>query len=435
MNLLRLNKKLGIVLVMSLLIFVFVPSAMAFEGREGENVTIEAGEVIEDDLYVGTNLFVLNGTIKGDLIVGASEILINGTVEGDLLAGGQSIEINGTVMGDARVGGTAIELGEGAEISEDLIFFGYSLHAKSGSQVGNSLLFGGYQALVEGDVTNDVWVGANSFELNGRIGGNVSAEVGGDESAPPVDPYQFMPDAPTMPTVPTGLTLGNDAVIDGDLSYRAPRSFDVSDDAVGGNVDYTEEIIATDGKSQTSTGQTIWQYVRRYITLVLIGALLIWRAPSLISRLNDQLQDKPLPSLGWGAVVYFGVPIIIFALFVAAILLALLFGGLQFGNLSSIIIFVLLAAVFAFMVAFVLVLLYLTKIIVGYFVGKLILDRVSPTLAENPYWPLLIGLLLVVIVIAVPFIGGLVNWLIAIVGIGTIWLMWRHNIVPEEKSV
>ena len=111
MNLLRRNKKLTLIFLMSLVLFVFVPSTMAFEGRGDENVTIEADEVIEDDLYVGTNKLIVNGTIKGDLVVGASEILINGTIEGDLWAGGQTIEINGTVNGDVRVGGTAVILG------------------------------------------------------------------------------------------------------------------------------------------------------------------------------------------------------------------------------------------------------------------------------------------------------------------------------------
>jgi len=430
---LRRNKKLTLIFLMSLFLFAFVPSAMAFEGRDGENLTIEADEVIEDDLYIGANKLIVNGTIKGDLVVGASEILINGTVEGDLWAGGQTIEINGTVNGDVRVGGTAVILGENAVVGEDMLAFGYSIHNKSGSQVGQELVVGGFQALLEGDVAEDVWVGANSLQVNGRVGGNLLAEVGGDDTAPPVNPYQFMPDAPIMPVVPSGLNLGSDATIDGDLTYRAPQSYDVSADAVSGNIDFTQEIVNTSVEAQPSTGAKIWEHVRRFITLILIGALLIWKAPTFVTRLSAKIEKQPLPSLGWGALVYFAVPVLIFALFVAAILLALLFGGLQFGNLSAILMFVLLAFVIAFMVAFVLVLLYLTKIIVGYFIGDFILQRISPTLAETPYWSLLLGLLLVVLVIAVPYVGGLLNWLIAIVGVGTLWLLWRGDKVPAEK--
>ncbi|MCA9926505.1 MAG: hypothetical protein KC419_26065 [Anaerolineales bacterium] len=433
MNLLQYNKKLGLVFLMSLFLFVFVPSAMAFEGRGDDNVTIEAGEVIEDDLYVGTNKFVLNGTIKGDLIIGAQDILINGTVDGDLWAGGQMVEINGTITGDAHIGATAVTLSEGAEIGEDLVAFGYSLHNKAGSLVGKELVFGGYQALLEGDITEDAWAGANSLQINGRIGGNVTAEVGGDETAPPVNPYQYMPEAPAMPVVATGLTIDDAAEIGGDLTYRAPQSSDVPTSAVGGTVDFTREIVSTGVETQPTAGETVWRHVRRFITLTLIGALLLWLAPTFIPQLSDKLQEKPVPSLGWGAIVYFGVPVIVVALFIGGILLTLLLSGLQFGNLGTVLIFVVLAVIFAFMVAFVLVLLYLTKIIIGYFVGQFILSRVSPNLVKTPYWSLLLGLLLVVAVIAVPFLGGLLNWIIAIMGVGALWLLWRSGQEPTAK--
>ncbi|WP_420645385.1 hypothetical protein [Candidatus Leptofilum sp.] len=433
MSHLRLHKTVRLIVLMSLLLFMFVPSAMAFEGRGDDNITIEAGEVVEDDLYVAANNFVLDGTIKGDLVVAAAEIVINGTIEGDLLAGGQFVEINGIVTDDARIGATAIDLGEGAEIGGDLIAAGYSLHGKSGSLVSNDLVFAGFQALLGGDVNEDVWIGVNSLQVNGRIAGNMTAEVGGEDSAPPVNPYQFTPGAPSMPVVPSGLTVDDAAKIGGDFTYRSPQSFDIPSGAVEGDVDFTREAVSVDVDGQPSAANSIWRHVRRFITLVLIGTLLIWQAPNFVTSLSEQLREKPVPSLGWGALVYFGVPVIIVVLIVAAILLALLLGALQFGNLSSAVIFILLAAVLAFMVAFVLVLLYLTKIIVGYFVGQQILQRVSPTLADTPYWSLLLGLLLVVIVIAIPWLGGLVNWIIAIMGVGALWLLWRSGKVPAEK--
>ncbi|WP_420630291.1 hypothetical protein [Candidatus Leptofilum sp.] len=434
MHHLRRHKTVRLLILMSLLLFIFVPSAMAFEGRGDDNVTIEAGEVVDDDLYVGANKFVLDGTIKGDLVVAAAEIVINGTIEGDLLAGGQFVEINGIIADDARIGAAAIEMGEGAEIGGDLIAAGYSLHGKSGSLVSNDLVFAGFQALLGGDVNEDVWIGANSLQVNGRIAGNMTAEVGGEDSAPPVNPYQFTPGAPSMPVVPSGLTVDDAAEIGGDFSYRAPQSFDIPSGAVEGEVDFTRGAVSVDAEGQPSAGNAIWQHVRRFITLALIGFLLVWQVPNFVTRLSEQLREKPLPSLGWGALVYFGVPVLIVVLIVAAILLAIFFGAVQFGNLSSALIFVLLAFIFAFMVAFVLILLYLTKIIVGYFVGHQILQRVSPTLADTPYWPLLLGLLLVVIVIAIPWLGGLVNWIIAIVGVGALWLLWRSGKVPVEKS-
>ena len=36
-------------------------------------------------------------------------------------------------------------------------------------------------------------------------------------------------------------------------------------------------------------------------------------------------------------------------------------------------------------------------------------------------------------VIAIPWLGVLVNWIIAIVGVGALWLLWRSGKAPVEK--
>lgn len=89
--------------LLALLALGLATPALAFDGREGDNVVIDASEVINDDLYVGAENFTLEGTVKGDLVVAGAVITINGTVEGDLIAAGQAIIINGVIGDDARV--------------------------------------------------------------------------------------------------------------------------------------------------------------------------------------------------------------------------------------------------------------------------------------------------------------------------------------------
>ncbi|NOH03260.1 MAG: hypothetical protein HND47_15515 [Chloroflexi bacterium] len=106
-----IRKYLAVFSIFALLALTIATPALAFEGREGDVVVIEADEVIDDDLYVSANEFTLEGTVKGDLFVAGNVITINGTVEGDLFAGGNSVIINGTVMDDVRIGGAALKLG------------------------------------------------------------------------------------------------------------------------------------------------------------------------------------------------------------------------------------------------------------------------------------------------------------------------------------
>ena len=83
------TKFFSIISLLAILTLAFATPAMAFDGRSGNNITIEADEVIEDDLYVSAENFTLEGIVKGDLIVGGSNITINGplTAQSNITAG------------------------------------------------------------------------------------------------------------------------------------------------------------------------------------------------------------------------------------------------------------------------------------------------------------------------------------------------------------
>ena len=55
-----------ILIVTLLMIFTAVP-VLAFDARSGETVSVASGEVVDDDLYVGANTVIIDGTIYGDL--------------------------------------------------------------------------------------------------------------------------------------------------------------------------------------------------------------------------------------------------------------------------------------------------------------------------------------------------------------------------------
>src|SRR4030065_1785700 len=89
------TKFISVVTVLILMMAVLVTPAYAFEDRTGDYVSIEANEVIDDDLYVAAQVFTLDGMVTGDLVVVAQTITINGEIGGDLIAAGQTGIING----------------------------------------------------------------------------------------------------------------------------------------------------------------------------------------------------------------------------------------------------------------------------------------------------------------------------------------------------
>ncbi len=236
-------KLFSIFTLLALLTLAIATPVMAFEGRTGDDIVIEADEVIDDDLYVTAQNFTLEGTVKGDLFVTGETITINGTVNGDLFAGGNSIVINGTVSGDTRVGGAAIQLGETAILGEDLLVGGASLETKDGSTTGGDLLVGSAQALLAGDVAGDVFAGTGALELRGEFGGDVTAEVG-DATEDEPTPSMYIRDVEiSIPSVKSGLTVSKDAVISGDLVYTQSSDLNIPSNVVAGKITRNEHTV------------------------------------------------------------------------------------------------------------------------------------------------------------------------------------------------
>ena len=136
--------------------------ALAFTSREGNQVIIAQGEVVEDDLYAFANTIRVDGTIKGDLVAFGSLVVIGetGVVEGDLLAAGQGVVVNGTVKDDVRVAGAVLTIGETAQIGGDLLAAGFSVETASGSQVGQDVVAAGSMVGLSGEVARNVQVAA-----------------------------------------------------------------------------------------------------------------------------------------------------------------------------------------------------------------------------------------------------------------------------------
>ena len=197
----------GILMLVLILAMFRVPTAAAGEVRSGGTVEIKQGETVSDDLYVFAETVLVNGTIQGDLISFSTKLVVGPTevIEGDLLAAGQAIDLQGNVKDDARLAAAVITLGDSAQIGDDIMAAGYSLESNTGSQIGGSSAFAGFQALLAGSVEEDLDFSGNSLYLQGQVVGDAYVEVGSAETRMPFNPFDFIPNMPAVPTVPAGL--------------------------------------------------------------------------------------------------------------------------------------------------------------------------------------------------------------------------------------
>lgn len=441
------QKFLSIFALVALLALVLASPAQAFDGRSGDKIVIASDEVVNDDLYVTAQEFTLDGTVNGDVIAVGQIMTINGTVEGDVMAAGQAIVVNGTVTGAIRMAGSVLLLGETANVGGDIIGAGYSLEVKEGSVIGQDIVFAGGQILLAGDVSRNMQVATGSFELRGSVGGNVKAEIGESNAGyagPPPD--LFMPQSPVpVPTVKPGLTIDSSAKIGGDLEYTQTKDLTFPTGVIAGNITRKEPAVDRTATRQETTGEKVQKWavnvLRTSITLVLIGLFLLWLFPSFVQGLSAKLQTAFWPSLGWGIVAYAGFFFMLLLTIVVMVLGGLLFGVLTLGGLAGTIVWLGILALFALIFGFVLLTSFIAKIVFGQALGKWILARLNSPLAAHRLWPMVIGVIITVAVIAllsfplIPgFLGWLLNFAVVLCGLGALWLWGRERLVRRPVA-
>jgi hypothetical protein len=69
------------------------------------------------------------------------------------------------------------------------------------------------------------------------------------------------------------------------------------------------------------------------------------------------------------------------------------------------------------------------EIIIGYMAGRRLLQRTQPAWVEKPMAPLALGVILYVILSAIPVLGTLVGLLVAVLGLGALWQWGRATFV------
>ncbi len=436
-----------------LLLATAVGRAAAFEIRGGDTVTIGSSEVIDDDLFLAGQVVTMDGTVNGDLFLMGSIIQMNGTVNGSLFVGGQTIEINGKVTGSVYGGGLSVSFGPKAAVGRNALFGGYGLEAEAGSAIGRDVLISAYQAQLKGDIGRDVTFGGNALEVDGSIGGDLKAEVEAP-GASTTYPSSFGPTG-MPPMIPSGLRIGPEAEIGGEVRYTSPvdQSSAFETQPEGGVVFSTPVPSQTQERPRPVGFQFdilnwIFDRIRDFVTLMVLGALAVWLLPKLINEVADTAKAKPLPAAGWGFVVvvigYFGAVVVGISIFV----IGLIFGIVTLGGLSETIFGVGFSGLGLVMTVFTLLVSYGSKLVIAYLIGKLMVQAISPANAQNKWLPLFIGVPLYVIVRAIPFLGWLVGVVVTILGIGAMWLLFRQwqagrgtavavpaPVVPPEPTV
>lgn len=431
------KKRIGTALLAVILVAI---TALGMAGRTqavefDEDGLVGIDEVIDDDLFIGAAIVTIDGTVNGDVFAGGGAVKINGTINGSLYTGAQTIIIDGTVNGSVYGGSSTLTLKENSTIARNLYYGGFNFNAEPGSSIKRDLLVGAYQVLLGGEVERDVRAGAGALEINGVVGGDVRTEVGSpDEDQMPI----FWGGPRGVNTiVPMGLRVSQDAEIGGRLYYKSSQNMDESILITpGGGVEYEfippeseqpDAEAASLGGAATVVGRWIFKRIQVFATLLLLGGLAVWQLPDLLQKTGARVKKETLSAAGWGLitilVVYTG------AVLAAGLILAgaVFFGVITLGGLAKTILTVGFSSLGLTLAIFGLLVAYLSKLVVCFITGKLILEKTAPEAAKTLSWPLVLGIAIYVLLRAVPFFGWWVGVFVTLIGIGAIGLVLRDS--------
>ncbi|MFN8476048.1 MAG: hypothetical protein U0822_28000 [Anaerolineae bacterium] len=435
-----------IIVTLLLAIAFIAPTSHAAEFRTGSAATVAAGETINDDVYLSGGLVTVDGTVKGDVVAWGREIVVNGTITGNLNAAGATVTINGTVGGTVRAAGYSVVVGPDAKIGRDLLAAGYNVQVAPGSQIAGDAVLASTQAVVGGTVGRNYLGTHNAVEIDGTIKQNVNLQVSASQDTG-FDPAMFMPQgvAPRTPItrIAPGLTLGSQAQVGGTLNYTSPVDAQIAQGAqvVGGAQRREPERTARQQQQQqqqaaaeeaASPFNFVVRLLAELVTLLLVGLVMMALFPGFMVRAATVLVRRPLVSLGWSILAIIAVPILIVFVAGVALLVSILLGVAQLGSLGAFTFVGSLLGIGAVIVAFWAILTWLSKIVIGLALGRWLLGR-SAHLAESRYWPLVLGVTVLTILVAlsafVPFFGPFVVIVITLFGTGAavvaLWQGWR----------
>jgi hypothetical protein len=419
------HKRLWLVVFLVLLsLFTFTRSARAQEIMGGSR--IPAGTIFDNDaLLIGDDV-ILDGTVLGDVLAIGRTVTVNGNVDGSLVTLAETVIVNGEVDGSVFSGALTLEAGDQADIGRSAYFVGARLVTQPESQIGRDLVASTLGA-----------------QLNGNVGRDVKAVIGLIEIVDrAIQSFDIQPDLSdlriSVPRAPEAeeatMAQGANPLTGLDRSKQARYV------RPAGGLLYQATIQDEDQPpgEQANQNETIaWfqEQGRLLVQYLIVGALAAWIVPSRFYRWSDRLRHRPVASGLYGFVGFitgFAGAVILFVLFlVTGIGLATIaLNGLALATWS-----LGFSSTWLAFSVFLLFVIFLSKVIVSYLGGLLILERLAPRAARYWIWPLLLGLVLYVLLRAIPFLGLAVGLLATFFGLGAAILALNRNDALSSKVV
>lgn len=378
---------LSVGLIVAIGFSVATPSpAQALEiRRDQEVVTIAEAETINDTLVAASQTILIKGDVNGDVLATGRRVDIDGSVTGNVVAFAESVTIRGSVGGLVLSAGSTVEL-EGSSVGGNLVVAGEKLSIDSRSEISGNAVMAGNNAAIEGPIGRDLYSFAEIIELNSTVGRNLEA-------------------------FGNRVRLLDEAQVAGDARLRIESEENFHRSA-GATVDGAVEFLDLPKRLEernpyTSVAFYLWK-LAQLASALLVGLALLWLVPAFrATQLGGGVEG--LKTAGIGLVALVSLPIVAGVIGITLI-------GLPFSFLTLI-----AWAIF----------IYLAKVIVGIYVGRTVLAGTK--YRSSDFAILLVGIFLVLLAVNLPAIGGVVGFVVTILGVGLV-VQYLLKVLAERNA-
>ncbi|MBN2884983.1 polymer-forming cytoskeletal protein [Patescibacteria group bacterium] len=382
-----MNKSFKLFLaIFTISVFILPSSISATELKSSENLYIPQGETIDGNLYATSNSIIVDGDIAGDLIAFAKNITINGRLNGDLIVIAQNITVNGEINGNIRaISNTAILNGL---VARNVNFIGNSLSIGKDAQINWDLLTGALKTDITGIIKGNVNGNSNTVWLSGKIGKNFNFSNSNQIRKIDISP---------------------EANINGNFYYSENTSVSIAQNA---NIAGKTEIIKKEIDKQNQTSRKIWSFIYMIFAILVIGLVVVSLSKKNIPKLNTIIKEETSKAFTWGFLASLLTPLAVIILVFSIIGIPLAF----------------------IIIVLWIILFYLAKIVFALFVGKYLINIFNKennkdlfhSLGDNNLiLPLVIGVIILWLLFAIPYIGWILSFIASSLGLGAILLFFK----------
>lgn len=366
----RINKSLTTSVIMVFFLVILSPTLLlASVFRSNENIAVARDEVVSDDLYIFGNYSEVRGMVEGDLTAFCYDISSNGNIQSNANIFAYNIDFIGKIGRAARLFGFKVRIN--GPIVGNMLVFGNDVRLGPKAYVGRDLTFYAENMKIDGTVHGNIDGNGGRTVISGTIEGKVCIET-------------------------NRLIITSPAVIKGELCYTSPEEAIIDEDVIiEGETIWHEKGTGDKENGGSETGSYITKAVLFLMSLV-TGFILIMLFRSHFEEAVGQIEGRFWYTLAIGCLSFI-------ALTFGAIIPAVLIIGIPISIM---------------MFALGMILFYIGKIYVGIALARYLFRLISRDTKLAIGIELLIGLILLVALFEMPFLGWIIYILAFLLGTG-----------------